>query len=291
MGGVFHNLPGGLFDIQGDTALGSNAPTALIINEGIVRKTAGNSTAGCWPRLINNGVVEISSGRLSCAGGFSNPTGTISLAGGTLQNNQPINLTGGLLTRWGSLNATVTNSATVYPSPTNGVLTINGNYVQTLAGITAFELGGNVPAINQSRLNIVGATDLSGCINVEWASGYLPEPGTNFAVMTFVSRVGEFDCHNGFLLLGQGRRLTPVYAPTSLTLSTIAAPEPTEIPLSVTVKSSSALVAWPLEFTGYELYWSTNLGLSSWTLISGATNRWFESPPLAREKYFRLQEP
>ena len=145
LGGVLHNLPGGLFDIRTDSTLGSNGPNALVINDGIFRKSAGTVTAGCWPRLINNGILEISSGRLTCVGGFSNPVGTISLAGGIFQNTDPIHLAGGLLTGWGAVNATVTNSATVLPKRTNGVLTINGNYVQTLAGTTAFELGGNLP--------------------------------------------------------------------------------------------------------------------------------------------------
>jgi hypothetical protein len=50
-----------------------------------------------------------------------------------------------------------------------------------------------------------------------------------------------------------------------------------------------ALISWPAEFTGYELYWSTNLPGTNWTLIPGATNRWIEAQPLAREKFFRLQ--
>jgi hypothetical protein len=290
LGGVFHNLAGGLFDIHGDILLGSNALTSLVINDGIVQKSAGNGTATCWPRLINDGVLEINSGKLSCVGGLSNPTGTISLAGGTFQNNEPINMAGGLLTGWGSVYASVINSATVRPSSTNGVLTITGNYVQTLAGTTAFELGGNQPGTNQSRLIITGSVSLSGCINVELSDGYLPEPDTNFMVMTFGSHAGEFDCQNGFIILGEARRLTPLYAPTSLTLSAVAAPEPTEIPLSVTVKEGSALVAWPLEFTGYELYWSTNLSQTNWTLLPSVTNRWIESPPLAPEKFFKLEE-
>ena len=108
--------------------------------------------------------------------------------------------------------------------------------------------------------------------------------------MTFLSHTGEFDCQNGLILLRQGRRLTPVYAPTSLTLSTIAAPEPTEVPLKVIVEDGSALIAWPLEFTSYALYWSTNLSQTNWTLLSGVTNRYLESPPLAPEKFFQLHK-
>jgi len=169
-------------------------------------------------------------------------------------------------------------------------MTITGNYVQTLGGTTVLELGGSQPGANQSRLHVTGSASLSKCINVEWLEGYLPESGTNFKVMSFGSHGGEFDCYNGFFWWGQGRRLTPVYGPTSLTLSTIAAPEPTEIPLYVTVKDGSALVARPLESTGYELDWSTNLSQTNWPQVSGVTNCLIESPPLAPEEFFKLHE-
>jgi hypothetical protein len=184
----------------------------------------------------------------------------------------------------------VTNAACIRPSPSNGVLTINGKCEQLLGGRMEFELAGNVPGSNQSRLNITGAATLRGTVGVRWADGYLPSPGTNFSVLTFASRQGEFCCFDNFLLRDQGRRLTPVYGATIFTLATVAAPEPATVPLRVTV-DDGALVCWPVEFPGYELYWSTNLSLTNWTLIPGAANRHLESPPLPREKFFRLMRP
>lgn len=172
------------------------------------------------------------------------------------------------------------------PSPTNGMPKIDGNFEQTLAGITVFDLGGNVPGSSESRLNITGSAHLGGCANVEVADGYLSGPGTEFQVMTFESRDGEFDCQNGFILLGKGRRLKAHHAPNSLTLSTLTAPEPTAVPLTLTVEDGAALVAWRLEFSGYELYWNTNLSQMNWTLIPSLSNRHIDPPPLPPEKYF-----
>jgi hypothetical protein len=170
------------------------------------------------------------------------------------------------------------------------VLTVSGRFEQQLGGRMEFDLAGNTPGLDQSRLNITGAAMLRGTIGVRWGEEYLPSPGTNFLVITFASHQGEFCCFDNFILLGEGRRLTPVYSATSLTLATVAAAEPTTVPLRVTV-DGDALVCWPAEFPGYELYWSTNLSQANWTLLPAATNHWLESAPLAREKFFRLKGP
>ncbi|MBE0539811.1 MAG: hypothetical protein IH623_00290 [Verrucomicrobia bacterium] len=290
LGGLLHNQPGGLFEVQTDSTLASNSPAAAVLNEGVFRKSAGSGTATCGPLFANHGVVEISSGRLSFVGGFTNPVGTVALAGGTFQKSDPLHLAGGLLTGWGNVWTDVTNSGTVRPSSSNGVLTVSGRYEQTLGGVTEFELAGNLPGTNQSRLNITGAATLRGIVDVRWSDGFAPEPGANFPVMTFASRRGEFSCYDNCLLLGQGRRLVPVYSATSFNLNTVAAPEPEGVPLHVVV-DGGALVAWPVEFTGYQLYWSTNLAQTNWTLLPGATNRWLEFPPLPPAKFYRLHKP
>jgi hypothetical protein len=109
--------------------------------------------------------------------------------------------------------------------------------------------------------------------------------------MAFASHRGTYSCFDNFFRLGEGRRVEPVYTATSLTLNTVTASEPTTVPLRVVVADGGALVHWPLEFSGYDLFWSTNLTQANWVLIPGITNRWLETPPLAREKYFRLQQP
>jgi hypothetical protein len=291
IGAPFHNLAGALFDVQTDNrSIYLADPAGVIINHGVFRRSVGSQTVFCEVPIINNGTVEALTGTLQFDGAFHNPSGTIALAGGTLRMNQPLLLASGLLTGWGTLDADVTNAATVRPSRTNGVLTIQGDFEQALCGLTEFELAGNLPGTNQSRLNITGAATLRGIGGVRWSDGFVPEPGTNFPVMTFASRQGGFSGYDHCLLLGQGRRLVPVYSATTFNLNTVAAPEPETVPLHLTV-DGDALVAWPVEFTGYELYWSTNLARTNWTRLPGATNRWIETPPLAREKFFRLFKP
>lgn len=291
LGGVFHNLPGALFEAQTDNiSILSAAPGARIINDGVFRRSAGSSTVSCDVPMSNNGTVEVPPGTLRFDGGYTNPAGSISLAGGTFRTGQPFCLAGGLLTGWGSVVANLTNAATIRPALSNGVLTITGRCEQLLGGRMEFELAGNNPGTNQSRLNITGQATLRGTVAVRWAGNYLPPTGTDFPVMTFASRAGQFCCFDNFFLLGQGRRLTPVYSATGLTLATVAAPEPASVPLGVAV-DNGAIVCWPVEFLGCELYYSTNLSHSNWTHLPGVTNRYLEAPPLAQQKYFRLREP
>jgi hypothetical protein len=182
----------------------------------------------------------------------------------------------------------VTNTGRVAPAGSNGVLWVQGDYTQPLQGNLELALGGTYPGTNQSLLRISGLARLSGSIGVRWAQDYLPDPGTTFEILTCTSRTGDFDCQNGFILLGQGRRLLPVYGPGSLALVMTTAPEPVEVPLRVTVEEA-ALICWPTEFPGYELYWSTNLNQPDWTLLPGVTNAFLDPPPLPPHKFYQLR--
>jgi hypothetical protein len=280
-----------LFEVQTTyNGISKTDSAAVIINDGVFRRSATSTIVGCGVPVINNGTVEALAGTLAFTDAFANPQGTILLAGGTISLSQPLVLASGQLTGWGTLNADVINAACVRPARSNGGLTIKGEYEQLLGGRLEFELAGIVPGANQSRLNISGAATLRGTVGVRWEEGYVPSPGTNFPVLTFASRQGEFCCFDDCILLGQGLRLEPVYSATNFTLAPVAAPEPTIVPLRMTV-DVGAIVCWPVEFPGYELYWSTNLSQTNWTVISCASNRWIDTPPLPREKFYRLHKP
>jgi hypothetical protein len=209
-----------------------------------------------------------------------------------VRSAQPLKLASGQLIGWGTVAAEVTNhAATVAPSDSNGPLTIHGRFTQELGGYLRFALPGGSAGVNHSKLNISGAAKLSGSIGVQFADDYAPDPGTEFEVMTFASHTGDFAGFDGFFLLGQERRLIPQYSRTSLRLVTVSAPEPVGVPFRVTVENGAALVTWPSEFEGYNLYYTTGLNPVIWTLLPGIANRYLEPPPLPPEKYFLLSKP
>ncbi len=290
LGGTFHNLPGALFDVQTvNRSIWKSGDNAVFINDGVFRRSLSTSTIRCEVPVVNNGTVEALAGTLEFEDAFDNPSGTISLAGGTVRMTQPLLLAGGLLTGWGTLDADVTNDAVVRPDASNGVLTVQGNYTQTIRGTTEFDLAGNNPGVNQGRLNITGAAKLAGSVGVRLADGFLPNDGMSFPVISFASRTGEYTCLNGFFLLSHERRLLPLYGATALTLATVAAPDPTNVSLKVAF-GDAALVCWPAEFTGWSLYWNTNLTFTNWHLVPEATHRFVDTDG-APEKFYRLQRP
>ena len=182
----------------------------------------------------------------------------------------------------------VTSSAVVSPGAPNAVLTISGNYTQQLGGSMEFDIGGTAPGTDQSQVKVTGAAKLDGAVGVRFSAGYSPAVGSSNLVLTAASLSGAFKCFSGFYLLGENKRLTTLYAPTSLSLITAAAPDPAGVSLTV-AKDKQVLVCWPAEFGSNQLYFSTNLNQTNWTLISGPTNRYLESPSVP-EKYFRLRQ-
>jgi fibronectin-binding autotransporter adhesin len=288
--GAIHNLAGGVFDIQNNEVLDWVTGTPVVVNEGTFRKSAGASTTTCQIPFFNRGLVEVNTGTLSFTGTtFTDQAGAITLGSGTFQTAQPLALSGGQLTGMGAVKpgTGLTSASRVAPAGSNGVLTVQGDFTQLLPGALEFELGGTAPGTNHSRLNITGSARLSGSIGVRLAPGYLPNPGDSFQVMTFASHTGDFACFNGFLLLGQNRRLQMSYGTTNLTLVTVTAPDPTNVALTVVAQYPSAVVCWPADFAGYGLYWNSNLATTNWTWLPGVTNRHIETN-LAPYKFFRL---
>jgi hypothetical protein len=79
---VFSNAPSGFFDLQADgTAFIINAGNPLVVNSGILRKSAGSGTTTVGVRCSNAGSVQVNSGNLALTLGDS--TGAFSVAAGT----------------------------------------------------------------------------------------------------------------------------------------------------------------------------------------------------------------
>ena len=242
-------------------------------------------TSGGWPSIGKNSRVLPNAATLFALGIALTAVGA---------SAQPFDLVGklsgyGTVRPYTGSTATLTNNGVLSPAP-NGVLRIEGHLRQLLPGTLNFALAGTDPGTNHSRLNITGDAYLSGTLGVTLADGYLPNPGDTFNLMTYRSREGDFACFKGMLFLGENRRLITQFGPTNLALVTVTAPDPTNVVPRVTAQWPSAIVCWPAEFTGWQLYGTTNLATPQWQPLPGATNRWLE-PVMAPAKYFRLGQP
>ena len=87
------------------------------------------------------------------------------------------------------------NAGDVLPGIGAGILTINGNYTQTLAGSLNIETGGLGEGLFD-RLAVSGITSYAGTLNVSPTNGYLPNNADTFSVVTHALCMGQFDVVN-----------------------------------------------------------------------------------------------
>jgi hypothetical protein len=285
----------GLWNAQSDQQMNNNFGGSTTFNNyGTFRKSAGtepNSTSfQSGVGFVNDGTVDAQNGLLQFSGSFANTASTLAVENGaTIQIAQAVVLPGGLVTGSGTVQApSITSSAVVSPGATNAVLNLAGNYNQLLGGSIQFDIGGTSPGVNQSQVNITGAANLNGLIALRFSPGYVPAVNSSNLVLTAASRTGPFPFQDHFYLLGQNKRIIPVYSPTNLVLTTIAAADPTNFSLSAAVQGQTFTLAWPSEFGGYDLETKTNLEDSTWTSVPGVTNFYSETPMTSPHKFFRL---
>ncbi|MEQ8211640.1 MAG: PEP-CTERM sorting domain-containing protein [Lacipirellulaceae bacterium] len=131
---------------------------------------------------------------------LSSPTIT-KTGGGDLRFNGFTGLNGGsvfglkgTISGTGEIGGNLDNSgATVSPGE-NGIGTffVQQNYVQGQDASVAFELAGTSPS-QHDRLVVFGDASFGGSLNVDLFSGYSPNVGDEYTVMTFASSSGSFD--------------------------------------------------------------------------------------------------
>ena len=290
---VLTNLPGALFDakLNGNVYFEHGGVNSFY-NFGTFRKSAGSGSLNIAPNFINGGTIDAQTGVSQFSGSFINPAGTLAVSSGsTIQILQPVVLpAGSLITGSGTVQASsITSSGVVSPGATNAVLTLSGNYIQQVGGsmeelLTSAAQRRN----NQSQVNVTGTATLNGGSKLRFSSAYSPAVGGSDVVLTAGAVTGQFHFQDYFLLLGQNKRMSAIYNPNNVTLTAIAAPDPTGPTLDVAVQNQDFPPGWPSEFAGYNLYVKTNLDDPTWTLIPGVTNFYAETPMTSPHKFFRL---
>src|SRR5207253_6719188 len=80
----------------------------------------------------------------------------------------------GTLTVNGGTNFSVTNSGTVAPGLSPGILTISGNYTQNAGGSLNIEIGGLTVGTQYDQLVVTGNATLAGTLNATLINGFTP---------------------------------------------------------------------------------------------------------------------
>lgn len=160
-------------------------------NDGSFNKSGAGTTTTVGIAFTNLGAVNVNSGTLSFTNTLNN-SGIIELAGGTLASASTLASTGAIRGQ-GAINGNIQTAGTVAPAGTSiGVLTVNGNYVQTASG--QLQLGLESTS-SYDRLLVNGSAILAGTIAVSHIGGFSPGSGDTFDVLNFTSLI-----NNGYTL-------------------------------------------------------------------------------------------
>jgi hypothetical protein len=212
-GGVFDNLAGATFAIQGDAAFATfGQATGTFRNEGTVVKSLTGGTTTFNPTFNNRGVVQVQSGTLDlegsglASGSFSLASGTSLVFGQGGYDLQPTSTVAGTGTVvFGNNNFS-----------TNGTTVVSGTFTPTftdIAGGTA-DFTQNVTlanlAVSSGFLTNIGTVNVSGTL--DWTSGFVNGPGAVVSNGTLVidttrgnpTLVGTLDNAKSGTIIGSG---------------------------------------------------------------------------------------
>ena len=219
-------------------SIGSNWESKVTVtngtltNTGVIQSNTGSGGARTIAAVLDNqGTINVNQSLTATkTGGAHSNSGTIAIASGQTflisGSGTFTNTAGGTIAGNGTLSAPVailTNAGTLSPGSSPGILGVAGNLTQGAAGAINVEIGGTVAGSQFDQLNVSGAANLGGTLNVSIINGFTPAQGQTFRVVGWASRTGTFGTITG-LDLGGGLRLDPSYGATGLTLTVVPSP-------------------------------------------------------------------
>jgi hypothetical protein len=186
---------GATMEVTGDYALSGGT----VVADGVVNDTL--LSVGAF--IQSGGEASIQYSTLAAAGAVTVSGGTLALLPATINAGDDINIeTGGTLRGIGAMviNGTLINAGTITvggiqiggPQPV-GTLFVTGDYTQTGTGILNLAL---YDSTAYDTLDVSGLATLDGTLNVTLLPGAAPSPSDVFEVVTYGTRVGEFETVN-----------------------------------------------------------------------------------------------
>ena len=250
--------------------------------------------------LFRSGTVNWLGGNVTVNTNGTGTTGAIRNLAGALfdiQCDQTLNFNSllpsfnnaGLLRKSAGTNTTaitvqLDNSGTIQAQ--TGVIGVQGPYTESPAATLAISLSALSPGTGFGRIQFSAKPTFAGKFALSTLNGYRPNPGDSFFVIGYPSAAGDFTTFNG-LDLGSGLRLAPRFAPSGMALLAGSYPVNPVPSLTLDHSVSGFLVAWPVNFAGWQLQSTTNLAAPSWTAVpvAGTNNIVLAAGP---QEYFRL---
>jgi len=152
--GILTNLATGTITLTADVSTFNGYGIGTLGNAGLFRKTAGTGPSTIDVPFVNTGSVQANTGSLSFSGNFIQNAGQTVLAGGNFAFSQVAQFRGGALSGSGTITGSVSNSATVSPGASPGLLAISGSYTEAAGAHLQIELGGTTPGTGYDQLSV-----------------------------------------------------------------------------------------------------------------------------------------
>lgn len=229
-GGAVTLINNGLIsaDLNGQTL---ELATSHFTNNGIVEAVMGGALSIDDPAPTNTGAVYVdSSSNMAFNNGYTQTAGSTKVNGKQSLNNGSgtLNLLGGSLSGLGVINGNVNNASHVHPGDAPGLLTLNGNYTQTILGNFDVDLGGSPASGQYGHLKVSGNVILDGTLNVGAVNNFVPVNGDVYDILDYGTLSGNFatlntvNGHFSYVLLNNVNlkelqiHIAPVPGPDSL---------------------------------------------------------------------------
>jgi len=225
----------------------SSSSDVLTIGPGIsIRADSGRGTVGISSAdLVNQGRIVATAGA------------SVTVTGKTVTNEGTIEAgTGGSVT----VSALQPHSGTLAVGA-GGSITVNGNFIQNPGGVVDIDIGGTA-SNTFGRLIVTGNANLAGTLNLFLVDGFEPVLGNSFRILTFGSRVGEFDVVTG-LDFPNSITGTPVYTGTDLSIVAGGTPLQAVTPGAAPPGEFLTLEEAQLLLAEARRRWSVALGISA----------------------------
>jgi subtilase family serine protease len=167
---------------------------------------------------VDNGSIRITTREASITGSVSLTAVTGSIIAESLRFADSSNVKAE-----GLLNADIANEGELSIGSGIGSLSIVGSFSQRSSGELNLQLGGG--AVGQyDSIATSGVASLDGTLNVSFANGFAPGDGQAFEIISFDSRVCDFQTKTG-LELGDGLYLAAAFDANSMTLGAGTTPD------------------------------------------------------------------
>jgi T5SS/PEP-CTERM-associated repeat protein len=249
----------------------------------------GLVSVGGTTRIHGGGQINLQNGGTLRTGVLNPTNGVFNWTGGTLlitgtSGSIPAVPAGGTLGGTGTITSAVTVNGTVAPGLSVGTLKFGGSLSHQAAATVAIELGGS-GAGEYDRVEIAGQLTAAGTLALSLVNGFVSLPGSEFEVVTFGSRNGDFTIVNntGFA----GLTFEKDWSSNGLTLRAAATPGDANLDGTVTIADLGILAAnWQqtdvtwlqADFTGDAAVTIADLGIlaANWQAgVGGGANMSF----------------